>query len=176
MAAADRQGKRCCRPFGAFGCVVHSFPWGSRLQAVFCRPFWAKIQDTDTVIWYDQAIGFRYLEGDNGAYETGLEIWQVPNLPLDVVAAKWEAARKIPVEAARKAAMQALIDNNESTQERLFLGKQRDNSAILVMSDVKGKPRIRMQVAPDGTPKLEFLDETGKVTYSLSSSSSSPKP
>jgi hypothetical protein len=124
----------------------------------------------------DQAIGFRYLEGDNGAYETGLEIWQVPNLPLDVVAAKWEAARKIPDEAARKAAMQALIDNNESTQKRLFLGKQRDNAAMLVMSDVKGKPRIRMQVAPDGTPKLEFLDEAGKVTYSLPSSSSASKP
>jgi hypothetical protein len=115
----------------------------------------------------DQAIGFRYLEGDNGAYQAGLEVWQQPNLPLDVVAAKWEAARKISDETARKAAMQALIDNNESTQQRLFLGKQRDNAAVLQMSDIKGKPRIRMQVAPDGTPKLEFLDESGKVVYSL---------
>ncbi|MEA2604244.1 MAG: hypothetical protein QOF89_5236 [Acidobacteriota bacterium] len=115
----------------------------------------------------DQTIGFRYLEGDNGAYQAGLEVWQQPNLPLDVVAAKWGAARKISDETARKAAMQALIDNNESTQQRLFLGKQRDNAAVLQMSDIKGKPRIRMQVAPDGTPKLEFLDEAGKVIYSL---------
>ena len=35
------------------------------------------------------------------------------------------------------------------------------------MSDIKGKPRIRLQVAPEGTPKLEFLDEGGKVIYSL---------
>jgi hypothetical protein len=124
----------------------------------------------------DQAVGFRYLESDNGAYQAGLEVWQQPNLPLDVVEAKWEAARKIPDEAARKAAMQALIDNNESTQQRLFLGKQRDNAAMLVMSDIKGKPRIRMQVAPDGTPKLEFLDEAGKVIYSVPNSSSAPKP
>jgi hypothetical protein len=72
--------------------------------------------------------------------------------------------------------MQALIDKDESTQQRLFLGKQRDNSAMLLMSDIKGKPRIRMQVAPDGTPKLEFLDEAGKVLYSLPDASSAPKP
>ncbi|HEX3552179.1 MAG TPA: hypothetical protein VIA62_03000 [Thermoanaerobaculia bacterium] len=124
----------------------------------------------------DQTIGFRHLEGDDGTYRTGLEVWQRPNLPLDVVEAKWEAARKIPDEAARKAAIQALIDNNESTQQRLFLGKQRDNAAELLMSDVKGRPRIRMQVAPDGTPKLEFLDEAGKVIYSLPTASSAPKP
>src|SRR5436305_737980 len=94
----------------------------------------------------------------------------------DVVEAKGEAVRKIPDEAARKAAVQALIDNNESTQQRLFLGKKRDNAAMLLMSGVKGRPRIRMQVAPDGTPKLEFLDEAGKVTYSLPNSSSAPKP
>jgi len=124
----------------------------------------------------DQALGFRYLEGDNGAYQAGLEVWQRPNLPSDVVEAKWEAVRKIPDEAARKAAMQALIDNNQSTQQRLFLGKQRDNDAMLLMSDVKGRPRIRMQVAPDGTPKLEFLDEAGKVVYNLPNASGAPKP
>ncbi len=124
----------------------------------------------------DQAIGFRYLESDDGAYKAGVEVWQQPNLPSDVVEAKWEAASKIPDEAARKAAMQALIDNNESTQQRLFLGKQRDNAAMLLMSDVKGRPRIRMQVAPDGTPKLEFLDEAGKVVYNLPNASSAPKP
>ena len=124
----------------------------------------------------DQTLGFRYLESDSGAYQAGLEVWQQPNLPLDVVAAKWEAARKIPDETARKAALQALVDNHESTQQRVFLGKQRDNAAMLILSDIKGKPRIRMQVAPDGTPKLELLDEAGKVLYSLPGSSSASKP
>jgi hypothetical protein len=35
------------------------------------------------------------------------------------------------------------------------------------MSDIKQRVRIRMLVAPDGRPKLEFLDEGGKVIYSL---------
>ncbi|MDQ3747888.1 MAG: hypothetical protein M3367_02565 [Acidobacteriota bacterium] len=115
----------------------------------------------------DQTIGFRHLESDNGTYQTGLEMWQQPNLPSDVAAAKYEAANKIADETARKAAIQAMIDNNELATNRLFLGKRRDNSTLLLMSDIKGKPRIRMMVATDGTPKLDFLDEAGKVIYSL---------
>jgi len=124
----------------------------------------------------DQTIGFRHLEGDNGTYQSGLEMWQVPNLPSDVVNAKYEAASKIPDENARKAAIQAMIDNGDLTTNRLFLGKRRDNSTMLLMSDIKGKPRIRMQVAPDGAPKLEFLDEAGKVIYNLPNPSSATKP
>ena len=115
----------------------------------------------------DQTMGFRYLESDNGTYQSGLEMWQQPNIPGYVMLAKYEAANKIADEAKRKAAIQALIDNNELTTNRLFLGKRRDNSAMLLLSDIKGRPRIRMQVAPDGTPKLEFMDEAGKVIYSL---------
>jgi len=118
----------------------------------------------------DQTMGFRYLESDNGTYQSGLEMWQQPNIPSDVVFAKKEAANKIADEAKRKAAIQALIDTNEVTTNRLFLGKRRDNSTMLLMSDIKGRPRIRLQVAPDGTPKLEFLDEAGKVTYSAPNS------
>lgn len=115
----------------------------------------------------DQAIGFRYLESDNGTYQTGLELWQQPNLPSDVVNARHEAANKIQDEAARKAAIQAMIDRNELTTQRLFLGKGRNNTTLLMMSDIKGKPRISMSVAADGNPKLDFLDETGKVIFSL---------
>lgn len=124
----------------------------------------------------DQTMGFRYLESDNGTYQSGLEMWQQPNIPSDVMLAKYEAASKIADETKRKAAIQAMIDNNELTTNRLFFGKRRDNSMMLLMSDIKGRPRIRMQVAPDGTPKLDFLDEAGKVIYSLPGSASAPRP
>ena len=122
----------------------------------------------------DQTIGFTHLESDNGTYQTGLEMWQRPNLPSDLVSAKYEAAGKIADEKVRKA-IQEMIDNNELATNRLFLGKRRDNSTMLVMSDIKGKPRIRMLVRPDGEPSLEFLDQAGKVVYSLPNSSSVPK-
>ncbi len=112
-------------------------------------------------------MGFRYLEGDDGTYSSGLEMWQQPNIPGDVMLEKIRAARKITDETQRKAALKALADKNEMTTYRLFLGKNRDDSTVLAMSDIKGKPRIVMEVTSDGVPKLEFLDAQGKVIYSL---------
>jgi len=51
--------------------------------------------------------------------------------------------------------------------ERITVGKLRDKSATIVLSDGQGKPRIRISVEDTGNPRLEFLDETGKVTYRL---------
>ena len=124
----------------------------------------------------DQTIGFRHMESDDGRYQVGLEMWRQPALPGDVVSAKVEALRKIADEKERRAAVQAAIDRGELPTNRLFLGQYRDGSNLLLMYDTKGRPRIRMQVAPDGTPKLEFLDEAGRAIYSLPGSPSAPKP
>jgi hypothetical protein len=115
----------------------------------------------------DQAMGFRYLEGDNGTYQSGLEMWQQPNLPSDEMMEKYKAANRIADKTKREAAIQTMVDKNELPADRLFLGKRRDNTMMLAMCDIQGRPRIRMQVSPEGSPKLEFLDEAGKVIYSL---------
>jgi hypothetical protein len=115
----------------------------------------------------DQTIGFRYLEGDSGTYETGLQLWQQPNIPGDVMMAQYQAADTISDVALREAALQAIRDKNEITTRRLFLGKWRDNTTLLQMRDIKGTPRIKLMVSPDGTPTLEFMDESGNVTYSV---------
>ena len=115
----------------------------------------------------DQTIGFRHLESDDGSCLTGLEVWQQPNVPWDVVSARIEAARKLTDEAERKAALQALRDDHVLMAPRLFLGKQRDDAAALVMSDLEGKARVRIVVPPKGNPRLEFLDSAGSVVLSL---------
>lgn len=115
----------------------------------------------------DQTIGFRHLEGDNGAYEAGLQVWQQPNLPSDIVTEKFEAAMALTDETEKQAAIQSMRENGELTTQRLFLGKYRDNSVLLLLSDLAGNPRLRLIVTEDGTPKLEFLDASGKVIESL---------
>ena len=50
---------------------------------------------------------------------------------------------------------------------RLIIGRGRNKSAFISLSDAKGKERIQILVAADGTPKINFLDEKGNVTYSL---------
>ena len=54
-----------------------------------------------------------------------------------------------------------------SGASRLFLGKRRDDTSVLELCDVTGKPRIRLRVAADGASTLEFLDAQGAVTRSL---------
>jgi hypothetical protein len=116
----------------------------------------------------DQTMGFRHLEGDNGKYESGLAIWQQPNIPASLLEPKYAAIEKITDKTARREAIDKLINAGELMTTRLFIGKSRDDDAsVLRMSDIKGKTRIEMSVAPDGNPKLNFLDETGKVIYSL---------
>jgi len=117
----------------------------------------------------DQTIGFRHLEGDNGTYESGLIVWQQPNIPQSQIDANYDLVRKITDKAERAKAWQKLVDNNEVPHvPRLFVGKERnENATVIRMADIKGKDRIIMSVAANGTPKLDFFDENGKVIYSL---------
>jgi hypothetical protein len=115
----------------------------------------------------DQALGFRYLEGDNGKYSAGIDLWQQPDIPLDSMLADLGRANAITDDSARQAALQAMTDKNELTTRRLFLGKGRDDATTLEMSDIKGRPRIKMTVDADGAAGLEFLDDTGEVVYRI---------
>lgn len=116
----------------------------------------------------DQTIGFRHLEGNDGKYESGLAIWQQPNIPASELDSKYALIDKIVDKTARQAAVEKMRNAGELTTTRLFIGKSRDDDAsVLRMSDIKGKTRIEMSVEPNGNPKLNFLDENGKVIYSL---------
>lgn len=116
----------------------------------------------------DQTIGFRYLESDNGAIHQGVEMWKQPSsITGDVVGDNYRALDKIKDPKERAAAAQAMVEKGEITTSLLFLGKRRDNTTGLHLYDEKGKPRVRLQVGADGTPKLEFLDAAGKVTMTL---------
>jgi len=43
----------------------------------------------------------------------------------------------------------------------------RQQAAVVRLSDTKGKARLKLSVDAAGAAKLEFLDESGKITYSL---------
>ena len=115
----------------------------------------------------DQSIGFRHLEGDNGSYMTGLEMWQQPDVPIDQLIEKQRTINAIADTAARRLALEAMRARGELTTRRLFLGKGRDNTTSLVLSDIKGRPRIRLAVTADGDARIEMLDATGGVISSL---------
>ena len=114
----------------------------------------------------DQTIGLQHLEGDNGQYYAGLTIWERPNTSLADFLTKSEAIQQMPDSPDKNAARRALRQEGFAP-ERISIGKNRDKSATIVLSDANGKPRIRLSVEETGNPKLDFLDESGRITYTL---------
>jgi hypothetical protein len=94
-------------------------------------------------------------------------MWQQPNIPADVMMARYDSADALPDPVARQTAIEAMRERGELTTRRLFFGKGRNDAMILDMRDVQGRSRIRMSVAPDGDPVLEFLDAEGEVVHRL---------
>jgi hypothetical protein len=53
------------------------------------------------------------------------------------------------------------------SHRRVWVGRGDDGAAVIALMDGKGRKRISMQVAADGTPQLAFLDADGKVVNQL---------
>jgi hypothetical protein len=49
----------------------------------------------------------------------------------------------------------------------MFVGKDPAKNAILMLSDVNSKPRLRLVVDSLGAARIEFLDATGRVTNTI---------
>jgi hypothetical protein len=52
--------------------------------------------------------------------------------------------------------------------QRVFVGKQSDKTATVVLADAQSRPRLRLVVDSAGVAHIEFLDDGGKVIRSLS--------
>jgi hypothetical protein len=49
------------------------------------------------------------------------------------------------------------------SRRRVWVGRDESGSAAVTLMDATGKKRIAIEVAPDGTPSISFLDANGKV-------------
>ncbi|MFZ1702205.1 MAG: hypothetical protein WBO10_12780 [Pyrinomonadaceae bacterium] len=116
---------------------------------------------------YKQAQAMALVYNDhNGKYRTGLQIWDRPETPLDQFITRQEEIDKMPAGDTKTAALAKLKTDNFSPT-RVYVGKNAEKESEVTLYDAGGKARIKMIVAADGNPKLDFLDATGKVTYSL---------
>ena len=67
----------------------------------------------------------------------------------------------------RDALIQKHVEAGDFGYPRAYLGTQRNGAAALVLRDAKGRTRLRLAVAADGTPAVEVMDESGRVSKSL---------
>jgi hypothetical protein len=114
----------------------------------------------------DQTIGFSYSEG-NGRRSAGFQVWDRPESRLSELIDKMNAANRIEDRAERDKAIAAIRAAAPPAPRRLFIGKNADRAATVALSDANGKPRLTMTVDAAGNPRIEFLDEAGKVVAKL---------
>jgi hypothetical protein len=114
----------------------------------------------------DQTIGISYSETD-GRRSAGLQVWDRPESKLSELIEKLNAANRITDRIEREKAVAAIRAVAPPAPRRLFAGKTQDRSATVSLADAAGKPRLNLTVGPDGDPRIEFLDESGKVVARL---------
>ncbi len=114
----------------------------------------------------DQTIGISYSETD-GRRSAGLQVWDRPDTKLSELIEKLNVANKIDDKAERDKAIAAIRAAAPPAPRRLFAGKTPDRAATVALSDAAGKPRLTLTVDATGNPRIEFLDETGKVVSRL---------
>jgi len=110
----------------------------------------------------DQTIGLTYSEG-NGQRTAGLQVWDRSDRPLSELIEQLNAANRIADPAEREAAIKKVRDAAPAGPRRVFVGKAADRSANISLADANGKPRLTLTVDATGSPRIEFLDENGKI-------------
>lgn len=67
----------------------------------------------------------------------------------------------------QQAELKKFQETHPGDHPRVILGRARDGGSVLQLKDTEGRDRIVLRVAPDGAPKLQFLDAAGKVLSEL---------
>jgi hypothetical protein len=111
----------------------------------------------------DQTIGISYQES-NGQRSAGFQVWdRSDTVRLSELIAKLNAANKLPAGAERDQAVAAVRSTAPPGPRRVFVGKTADKAATMVLSDGDGRARLRLAVDASGNPRIEFLDERGRI-------------
>ena len=116
-----------------------------------------------------QSIGLIYND-HNGSRQVGLSVWDRPETSLMDLMQRRDAVERLTDGAEKEDAKQKLR-SAELSPTRVFVGRSKEREAKVTLYDGQGNARINMVVDANGTPRLDFLDSRGSVTYSLPGSS-----
>jgi hypothetical protein len=111
----------------------------------------------------DQDVSLDYQE-TNGVRNAGIGFFDRPDVPLLTQVTKRREIATMPDGPAKDSAMRAL---RAGFANRLYVGRDRQKTAIVQLSDAANRPRLRLTVDSAGAAAVEFLDENGKVTRRL---------
>ena len=114
-----------------------------------------------------QSVGMLY-DDDNGQREAGVFITDAPATAAARLLERGKAVQQM-AEGPAKARAMAELRRAEGAR-RITIARMKDQSAAVELSDLQGKPRLRLAVDRAGAPRLDFLDASGRVTRTLNGS------
>jgi len=107
---------------------------------------------------------------DHGQHFTGIHLSDVPDYPITpAMIDAFTRAKAMPPGPARDAAFTALLKQYPQGHQRAALDRDSSNNVGLTLRDPSGNPRLKILVAPDGTPTIQFLDAHGQTVRTLTS-------
>jgi len=119
---------------------------------------------------YEQDQVFSIDAGQDGGDRTSeLRMIDQPDHPISQDLEAMARIAKLP-QNEQAAALAKYRASTSHSETRVILGRSDDRSVALRLKDVQGRDRVVIRVAADGNPMLQLLDERGKVTAQLPSS------
>jgi hypothetical protein len=109
----------------------------------------------------DQTVALQYGE-EGGQRRAGLAVIDRPETSLAAIADLLEK-RQATSSADRAAVDREIVARGGLSATRMFVGKDPDGNATLVLSDSQGRKRLLLSVDRQGSPKIQFLDAAGKT-------------
>ncbi|MDE5439684.1 hypothetical protein KRE40_17090 [Elizabethkingia meningoseptica] len=113
----------------------------------------------------DQIMQLQYME-DTKTYDRkyGLQIWDYPKENTFRERNKrFNALDQLKTQEEKQKAIKKMRTDSLLMEDRLFIGKKFSKEVGLFINDEKGKPRIKIYVDKNNVPKIELLNENGKV-------------
>jgi hypothetical protein len=118
----------------------------------------------------DQTVGITYDQAD-AERSAGLHVWERSLTPLADLARRVNEIELMKESPERTEAMKKLREDAAAQglggAQRVFVGRTEKNESVVSLADAKGRPRILLSVDAADTARIQFLDETGKVIFSL---------
>lgn len=117
----------------------------------------------------DQILYFQY-QDNNGQRRTGLTIADRAEVDIFDFVRQRDSINRLSDTAARSAALRQLSAPRNGVPlvaQRVYVGRDIAKSAIVNLSDPQGRTKLRMLVDSLGNPRLEFLNDSGRVVMRL---------
>jgi hypothetical protein len=97
---------------------------------------------------------------------TSIVLMDRPDWPIGEVVELTIRIKDLPPDQ-QKTEIEKFLKGRAQANQRLYLGRSDDKAVGLKLKDADGHDRIILQVAPDGSPVLKFLDAGGKVVNQI---------